>query len=82
MDNGVLMKFISFWAFMLGVAIFGRLFGFLDDSRHTAIILVAAALVFVVWELGRSKAKQRREEREYEEQQKNIRKGSGKKNKR
>ena len=84
MDNNVLMKFISFWAFMLGVAVFGRLLGFLDNSKQSALILLAAALVFVVWDLGRSKAKRRREEREYEEQQMKMasRKGSGKKNKR
>ncbi|MBR0127741.1 MAG: hypothetical protein IJL99_05710 [Firmicutes bacterium] len=82
MENGILMKFITFWAFMIGVAVFGRIFGFLDDTRHSVIILVAAALIFVVWELGRSKARQRREEQEYEEQQRSISKGSGKRNKR
>lgn len=82
MDNGILMKFITFWAFMIGVAVFGKIFGFLNDTRQAAIILVAAALIFVVWELGRSKARQRREEQEYEEQQNSIRKGSGKRNKR
>ena len=81
MDNNILMKFVSFWAFMLGVAIFGRIFGFLNDTRQSVIILIAAALIFVVWELGRSKAKRRKEEQEYEAHQKSIRKGS-KKNKR
>lgn len=76
MDNGILTKFIQFWAFMLGVAIFGRLFGFLNDSKQTVMILIAAALVFVVWELGRAKAARRREEQEYEQQQKSMRKGS------
>lgn len=82
MDNGILMKFITFWAFMIGVAVFGKIFGFLNDTRQAAIILVAAALIFVVWEVGRSKARQRREEQEYEEQQRSISKGSGKRNKR
>ena len=82
MENGILMKFLTFWAFMIGVAVFGRIFGVLDDTSHSVIILVAAALIFVVWELGRSKARQRREEQEYEEQQRSISKGSGKRNKR
>ena len=83
MDNGVISKFISFWAFMLGVAIFGKLLGFLDGTRQSIMILVGAALIFVVWTIGRSKAQQKREEREYEESMKVPRKGSNKnKNKR
>ena len=65
--NGVIGKFISFWAFMLGVVIFGRLLGFLNDTKQSIIILIAAALIFIVWEVGRAKAQQRREQREFEE---------------
>ena len=64
MDGGIIGKIIYFWAFMIGVIIFGKLFGFMDDTKTTIIILVAAALVFIVWTLGRSLAARRREEQE------------------
>lgn len=80
MDSGIIGKFLSFWAFMLGVVIFGRLLGFLDDTRQSVFILIGAALIFAVWTVGRSMAKRRREEREYEESMRANapRKGSGK----
>ncbi len=78
MENGVIGKFISFWAFMLGVVIFGRLFGFMNETKQSIFILLGAAIIFIVWTVGRSKAKQRREEREYEERKKVPQKGKGK----
>ena len=81
--DGVIGKFIMFWAFMLGVAVFGKVFGFFDSTPRAIFIFVGAALVFLVWTIGRAKAQQKREEREYEESMKmKSRKGSGKKNKR
>ena len=55
MGGGVIGKFIYFWAFMIGVIVFGRLFGFMNDTKTTVIILIAAALIYVVWLVGRAK---------------------------
>ncbi|MBQ6496174.1 MAG: hypothetical protein IJI74_03270 [Firmicutes bacterium] len=79
MGNGVIGKFIYFWAFMIGVVIFGKFFGFMNDTRTAIMILVGAALIFVVWTLGRYKAQQKREEREYEESMKAPNKNKKKK---
>ncbi|MDO4868778.1 MAG: hypothetical protein Q4A65_00600 [Bacillota bacterium] len=61
MGNGIIGKILYFWAFMLGVVIFGKLFGFLDDTRQSIYILVGAALIFIVWNIFRSLGKKRRE---------------------
>ena len=72
MNGGIIGKFIYFWAFIIGVIVFGKLLGFMDDTKTTIIILVAAALVFVVWTIGREKAKRRNEEKAWEAQQARI----------
>ena len=84
MMDGVIGKLIMFWAFMLGVAVFGKVFGFFDSTSQAIFIFIGAALIFLIWTIGRAKAQQRREEREYEESMKmqSSRKGSKKKNKR
>ena len=69
MDGGIISKIIYFWAFMIGVIIFGKLFGFMNDTKTTIMILVAAALVFIVWTIGRSLAARRREEQEWQAMQ-------------
>lgn len=79
MDGGIISKIIYFWAFMIGVIIFGKLFGFMNDTKTTIMILVAAALVFIVWTLGRSLAARRREEQEWQAMQAKAAKKGGKK---
>lgn len=79
MDGGIISKIIYFWAFMIGVIIFGKLFGFMDDTKTTITILVAAALVFIVWTLGRTLAARKREEKAWQEQQAKAAKKRGKK---
>ena len=79
MDGGIIGKIIYFWAFMIGVIIFGKLFGFMNDTKTTIIILVAAALVYIVWTVGRSLAARRREEQEWQAMQAKAAQKRGKK---
>ncbi len=79
MDGGIIGKIIYFWAFMIGVIIFGKLFGFMNDTKTTIMILVAAALDFIVWTVGRSLAARRREEQEWQAMQAKAAKKGGKK---
>ena len=79
MDGGIISKIIYFWAFMIGVIIFGKLFGFMNDTKTTIMILVAAALVYIVWTVGRSLAARRREEQEWQAMQAKAAKKGGKK---
>ena len=79
MTNGVIGKFISFWAFMLGVVIFGRLLGFMNDTKTAIMVLIAAAIVFIVWTVGRKMAARRREEKEWEAEQARLAQKKGKK---
>ncbi len=66
----LLGKFIGFWAFILGVLVFGKLLGIMEDGRTTVMILVASAIVYLVWTIGRAKAKTGREQKEWEAQNK------------
>ena len=78
MGDGIIGKFIYFWAFIIGVIVFGKVFGFMNDSKSTIMILIASAIVYIVWVIARSKAKQRNEQRAWEEKQRNM-KGKGNK---
>ncbi|MCQ2545082.1 MAG: hypothetical protein MJ144_01455 [Clostridia bacterium] len=80
MGGDVIGKFIYFWAFIIGVIIFGKVFGFMNDTKTTVIILIASAIVYVVWIVGRNKASQRREAQEAENRKNTIKvKGQGNK---
>jgi len=65
MLDGPIGKIIFFWIFMIGAAFVGRLLGFGSDSRTMVIFLIACAIIYVVWVVGRMMAKRRREEQEY-----------------
>lgn len=69
MNGGIIGKFIYFWIFMIGVIVFGRIFGFMTDTKTSIVILVAAALVYIVWVIGRDRAAKRREAQAWQEQQ-------------
>ena len=64
MGNGVIGKIIYFWIFMIGVIIFGKIGGVMEDTKSSLMVLIAAALIYIVWNVGRYLGKQRREERE------------------
>lgn len=61
MFDGVIGKIILFWVFILGAMFFARVLGLTDDTRTTVIYLIACALIYVVWVVGRTMAKRRRE---------------------
>ena len=61
MFDGVIGKIILFWVFMIGAMFFSRVLGFTGDTRTTVIYLIACALIYVVWVVGRTMAKRRRE---------------------
>ena len=66
MNPKLISEVLYFWMFMLGVLIFGRVFGGMRDTKSMVIILVAAALVYVVWRVARAKGRAKRAEREFE----------------
>ena len=79
MSGGIIGKILYFWAFIIGVIIFGKIFGYMNDTKTAIIILIAAALVYVVWTVGRSLAARRREEQEWEAKQAQMAKKKGNK---
>ena len=79
MSGGIIGKIIYFWAFIIGVIIFGKIFGFMNDTKTSVIILVAAALVYIVWTVGRTMAARRREEQAWQAQQAQLAKKKGNK---
>lgn len=79
MNGNIIGTFIYFWAFMIGVLVFGKMFGFMNDTKTTVMIMIAAAIVFVVWVVGRSKAAKKREQKEWEAQQAKAANRKGKK---
>lgn len=61
MFDGVIGKIIQFWLFMIGAAFILKLLGYAEDSKTTIIYLLACAAAYVVWVLGRTMARKRRE---------------------
>ncbi len=70
MFDGPIGKIILFWVYILGALFFARLLGFTNDTKTTVIFLIACALVYVVFVIGRVMAKRRREEQAYTASQK------------
>ncbi|MCI7145332.1 MAG: hypothetical protein MR991_02655 [Clostridiales bacterium] len=64
MGNGIIGKIIYFWIFMIGVIIFGKIGGVMEDTKTAIMVLIAAALIYIVWNVARYKGKKKREERE------------------
>ena len=44
----------------------------MNDTKTAIIVLIVASIAYIVWTVGRSKAKQRSEERAWEAQQAQI----------
>lgn len=72
MGGGIIGKLIYFWAFIIGVIVFGKIFGYMNDTKTAIIVLIAAAIAYIVWTVGRSMAVRRREEQAWEAQQAQI----------
>ena len=80
MNSKIISEILYFWMFMLGVLLFGKLFGAMQDNKSMAIILITAAIIYVVWRVFRAKGKAKRAKREFEESRQGIpqKKRSGK----
>lgn len=65
MFDGPIGKIILFWIFMIGALFFARILGFEGDTKTTVMFLIACALIYVVWVVGRMMAVRRRENEEY-----------------
>ena len=65
MFDGPIGKIILFWIFMIGALFFARILGFEGDTKTTVMFLIACALIYVVWVVGRMMAARRRENEEY-----------------
>ena len=72
MSGEFISKLIYFWAFIIGVIVFGKIFGYMNDTKTAIIVLIAAAIAYIIWTVGRSKGKQRREEKAWEAEQARI----------
>ena len=68
MFDGPIGKIILFWIFMIGALFFARALGFSGDTRQTVIFLIACALIYVVWVIGRTLAKRKKEAENYRPQ--------------
>ena len=72
MNSKVISEVVYFWMFMLGVLIFGKLFRVIPDNKSLAIIMIGAAIVYVVWRVLRAKGKAKRAAREFEQTRQQI----------
>ena len=72
MNSKVISEVLYFWMFMLGVLIFGKLFRVIPDNKSLAIIMIGAAIVYVVWRVLRAKGKAKRAAREFEQTRQQI----------
>ena len=60
-NGGIVGKFLYFWIFMIGVLLFAKYLGHVDDGRHMVYVCIAAALVFRA--LGRNKREEKAEKK-------------------
>ena len=72
MNSKVISEVVYFWMFMLGVLLFGKLFGAMRDTRSMALIMIGAAIIYVVWRVFRAKGKAKRAAREFEQTRQQI----------
>lgn len=64
MGNGVIGKIIYFWIYMIAVVIFAKIAGVMENTGTAVIVLIAAAIIYIVWNVARYMGKKKREERE------------------
>lgn len=51
---------------MIGVVVIGKLMGMMEDGKTTIIICLAAAFIYIAWNVSRSLGRKKREKREWE----------------
>ena len=62
-NGGIVGKFLYFWIFMIGVLLFAKYLGHVDDGRHMVYVCIAAALVYIVFMVFRALGRNKREEK-------------------
>lgn len=72
MGNGVIGKIIYFWIYMIAVVIFAKIAGVMENTGTAVIVLIAAAIIYIVWNVARYMGKKKREEREEDARQASI----------
>lgn len=72
MGNGVIGKIIYFWIYMIAVVIFAKIAGVMENTGTAVIVLIAAAIIYIVWNVARYMGKKKREEREEDSRQASI----------
>ena len=60
-NGGIVGKFLYFWIFMIGVLLFAKYLGHVDDGRQMVYVCIAAALVYIVFQVFRVLGKNKRE---------------------
>ncbi len=81
MGNGIIGKILYFWMFMIGGIVVLAITGNLNDNKTVIILLVALALVYIVWNVFRELGKKKKAEKAAAFKQP-VKKGTAKKKKR
>ncbi|MDO4745063.1 MAG: hypothetical protein Q4B18_00750 [Bacillota bacterium] len=63
MGNGIIGKVLYFWVFILGAMFILKFTGYADDNKTLVIVLIAIALIYVVWNVARAKGKKKQAEK-------------------
>ena len=64
MFDGPIGKIILFWVFMIGAVFIAKVLGFAQDTKTMVIYLVACAIAYIVFAVGRVMARRRKERNE------------------
>lgn len=75
MGNGIIGKMLYFWIFVLGGCFVAKLLGFADDDKMMIQFFIALSLVYIVWNVARSRGRKKRENSEAQNAQP-VRKGN------
>ena len=62
-NGGIVGKFLYFWIFMIGVLLFAKYLGHVDDGRQMVYIAIAAAPLYIVFMVFRALGINKREEK-------------------
>ena len=62
-NGGIVVKFLYFWILMIGVYLFAKYLGHVDDGRQMVYVCIAAALVYIVFMVFRVLGRNKREEK-------------------
>lgn len=62
-NGGIIGKILYFWIFMIGVVLFARYLGHIQDGKQMVYVCIAAALVYIVFMVFRALGRNKREEK-------------------